>query len=491
MKRWFRALQSRSWVIGSLLLTGLLLLPLLRNGFVHYDDGIYIVENPLVAAPFQVATIPTAFSTIHEQNYAPLLWLTFRALHEAAGPAPWVFHLVSVLAHLACALLLIRVGRQLGGSWAWTSLLAFLWAIHPQRVESVAWASALKDPASGFFALLTTSLWLSLRRTGGKNPSLTFAMCLCYLASLLFKQAAFPLPWVLLSWHLLMRRDSDQALLKATLPLLLLSLGGALAAWTANREALTQTEFLGLSTPIDQIGHFLSALAFTLRQFLLPWPLAPDYPVPQNALLWRLTGGIALILFILLLGVAIRQRAALLTLALLWAAALWIPGSGLLPIPLEFTADRLTYLPSSLAIVAAGVWASRQLPRGPFLFSLMGLALLWSALNWRAQQPWEDGPSLVSHTLRHYPSHYPSKVNRAVLQARSGRLDESILTLQEAIEDYPLRPGAYEKLIQIHLARGQPQEALDTARRWKSMQPTSEGPDLYLLQLTTRQPHQR
>ena len=86
------------------------------------------------------------------------------------GLAPLPYHLVNVLLHGACAVLLWRVLRSLHVPGAW--LGAALWALHPVQVESVAWITEMKNTESGLFFLLSILFfvrWLRARDLDGQT----------------------------------------------------------------------------------------------------------------------------------------------------------------------------------------------------------------------------------------------------------------------------------------------------------------------------------
>ena len=79
-------------------------------------------------------------------------------------------------------------------------LAALLFAVHPMRVESVAWATERRDVLSGAWLMATVLLYLRATRTAvpGRYVLLLAAALLCYAASLLSKAWGITLPFVLL-----------------------------------------------------------------------------------------------------------------------------------------------------------------------------------------------------------------------------------------------------------------------------------------------------
>ena len=131
----------------------------LRHDFVNYDDRLYVYENPQVARGLTAQGIAWAFTSKHASNWHPLTWLSHMLDCQLFGLAPWGPHLVNVLLHAATAILLFLVMRRMTGDLWPSALVAAVFAVHPLRVESVAWVAERKDVLSGLFFMLT--LWAS------------------------------------------------------------------------------------------------------------------------------------------------------------------------------------------------------------------------------------------------------------------------------------------------------------------------------------------
>ena len=116
------------------------------------------------------------------------------------GIWPLGFHLVNVLQHGMCAVLLWQVLRSLQVPGAW--LGAALWALHPVQVESVAWVIELKNTQSALFYLLAILFFIRgvrTRRALGKsswdwNDTLTLLFSALAMTS---KSSTVILPFVL------------------------------------------------------------------------------------------------------------------------------------------------------------------------------------------------------------------------------------------------------------------------------------------------------
>src|SRR5271163_345852 len=128
--------------------------PVARNGFVTYDDNLYITENAHVKAGLTWATVQWAFTSYDESNWHPLTWLSHALDYQLFGPKPAGHHWVNVLLHAVNAVLLFLLLLS-ATKMRWRSLMvAALFALHPINVESVAWAAERKNVLSMLFFLL-------------------------------------------------------------------------------------------------------------------------------------------------------------------------------------------------------------------------------------------------------------------------------------------------------------------------------------------------
>src|SRR5208282_544874 len=108
--------------------------------------------------------------TTSAADICPLVLTTFWVEHALWELAPLPYHLVNVVMHGACAVLLWRVLRSLRVQGAW--LGAALWALHPVGVESVAWITEMKNTESALFFLLSILFfvkWLRAKELNERN----------------------------------------------------------------------------------------------------------------------------------------------------------------------------------------------------------------------------------------------------------------------------------------------------------------------------------
>ena len=169
----------------------------LRHEFVNYDDDAYVYENPTVTGGLTFRGIEAAFTKGSAENWDPLTTISHMLDCQLYGLNAGGHHMTNVLLHAATVILLFLVLRRMTGAVWRSAFVAAVFAIHPLRVESVAWVAERKDVLSGLFFMLT--LWayvryvrqpLSLRRY--------LMMMLCFVLGLMSKAMLVTLPFVLL-----------------------------------------------------------------------------------------------------------------------------------------------------------------------------------------------------------------------------------------------------------------------------------------------------
>src|SRR5436309_3238293 len=176
----------RNLAIAGLVVLGTLAVfaPALRHGFVNYDDPEYVTENPRVRAGLSWAGLGWAFAAPHAANWHPLTWLSHMLDAQLFGLAPAGHHASSVLLHAASAALLFGVLEGTTGAPWPSAFVAATFALHPRRVESVAWVSERKDVLAGLCWMLALAAYRRYVRRRGAAAYLLVGW-LWYLVALL------------------------------------------------------------------------------------------------------------------------------------------------------------------------------------------------------------------------------------------------------------------------------------------------------------------
>ena len=70
----------------------------LQNGFVEWDDNIYIVDNPYIRS-LDLSFFQWAFFDFHASNWHPLTWISHAIDYAIWGLNPLGHHLTSIILH--------------------------------------------------------------------------------------------------------------------------------------------------------------------------------------------------------------------------------------------------------------------------------------------------------------------------------------------------------------------------------------------------------
>jgi protein O-mannosyl-transferase len=267
----------RDWLLGLVLILFVILAytPVWKAGFV-WDDDTILTANPCIVGPLGLKEIWTTSAA----DVCPLTVTTFWAEHALWGLNPLPYHLVNVLLHGACAILLWRVLRGLRIQGAW--LGAALWALHPVAVESVAWITEMKNTESGLFFLLSILFfvrWLGTKdldgRTGG---GWSYALSLLFAAlAMAAKSSTVILPVVLClcAWWMLGRWHWRNVV--RVVPIFLMAIAAsALSIWTQRLQLATVTDPQWERTWPQRLATAGDAVWFYLGKLLWPHPLSSN-----------------------------------------------------------------------------------------------------------------------------------------------------------------------------------------------------------------------
>jgi tetratricopeptide (TPR) repeat protein len=437
-------------------------LPVLRNGFV-WDDLPNLVANPHYRGLgwVQLRWMATA---MHLGHYIPVTWLSLAVDHALWGMNPLGYHLTNLVLHAINAGLfylvasrLLRRSTALAG-WPLTVAAAgaaLFFAIHPLRVESVAWVTERRDLLSGGLLFAAVLLYLRACETGGTwRRGLLAASIAAFGLALAAKSIVMTFPAVLLLLNVYpLRRLTPggswagaRRVAWELLPFLLLS---ALAAGAA--VAAQMPHALGTYPWTTRVATALYALWFYLVKTLVPLNLSPLYevPIPLDPLEPRFVVAAAGVLTVSAVAVTLRRR---------WPAglALWAyyivalsPTLGIaVRAGFQLAADRYSYLAclgwALLAGAGAGGLARARarregaaaLTRAAAVAGVAGLIGL-GALTWRQAEVWRNDESLWTRATRVDPDCALCQTNLGLVRLAQGAPDAALAHLQRATE---LRP---------------------------------------------------
>jgi tetratricopeptide (TPR) repeat protein len=462
--------------------------PSLKNGFIElYDDGPYVLANAVVRRGLDWQGVRWALTAVHSHNWHPLTWVSHMADVQLFGLDPWGHHLTSVLLHALNAALVGLLLAGLGMRPAGALLAGALFALHPLRVQSVAWVSERKDVLAAFFGLAAALLYVRAIRRDSRPAYL--ASLVLFALGLLSKPMLVTLPAVLIlldAWPLSRAGLDPQGegsgrpwrwgrALVQKIPYALMSLG---VAWIAVRAqggtgAIAPAEDLPWAARTGNAA--VSVFAYLLKTV---WPsgLSVFYPHPGDSLSgWAVAAAVVGLAGLTAGAIGAWPRAPWLLVGWLWWLVTLLPVLGILQVGRQAMADRYTYLPSVGLLIAAAFsvqalagGARRRWPAWA-LASATAAAVAALALTTRHNLAlWRDSGTLFRHAMAVTERNAVAANALGVLEAREGHLDAALRLYRRAVEFDPRFAAARQNLAGLLYALGRDAEgwghAVEAAR---------------------------
>jgi len=401
--------------------------PTIQNQFNHYDDQFYITDNAMVKSGLNSESVAYAFQSVVVSNWHPLTMLSHMLDCQLFGVDPAAHHAMNLLYHCVNVLLLFFLLKYYTRAF-WPSLIvAVIFAVHPLRVESVAWASERKDVLSGMFLLLTLFAykWYLDRRSVLRYASIAAALALGLMSKPMLVTTPFLLLlldyWPLNRYEIGLRsclsndwRRNVFSLVIEKAPLFLLA---AVFSYIAFGTQKHDSSVFELPILVRSMNAFVSYVTY-LKMMLIPTHLAVFYPHPfitSRVSVPLFVFAVAAVAVVSVLAVLKAGKARYLFTGWFWYLGLLVPVIGFIQVGDQALADRYTYLPAiGIAIVVA--WAACGFLERYTRFRIAGAAIgviltLGMVLGSRAQTAtWKNDFVLFSHAINvtkdNYKMHY-------------------------------------------------------------------------------------
>ena len=453
------ALLAVALLIGSVLTV---YWPVLGFDFINLDDDLYVTANPRVRAGLTPANVLWAFSSTRAPLWHPLTWLSHMADCQLYGLAPAGHHVTNLVLHVANAVLVFLVFRRMTGAVWRSAVVAGLFALHPLRVESVAWVAERKDVLSAFFCLL--ALWsyaAYVERPGARRFGL---VALCLVLGLLAKPMLVTLPFLLLLldyWPL--GRLGRARVILEKLPLV--AAAAVVSVVTIEvarrREVLASLETVALEA---RLANGAVSYARYVAKTLWPVRLAVFYP-PESWLAWQVAGAALLLGGISAVAIAAARRRPYLPVGWFWFVGTLVPVIGLVQAGVQAMGDRFTYLPQIGLFVVVAWGVHDILLDGPGRARVLAgcgvLTLLMLAAASRQQLGyWQNSSTLFTHALAVTTGNWLAHINLGAALVEQGRTEEAMAHFAAALRLKPGLPEAESNLASLLVRQGKTSEAI-------------------------------
>jgi len=491
-----RVARERPWIAALVLglVTFFVFLPAVACDFVNWDDDAYVYRNRWVLQGLTWEGFVAALTRPFVGNWAPLTILSYELDASLYGPWPGGFHLTNVLLHAAATGILFVALVRMTEAPGLTAAAVLLFAMHPLRVESVAWVAERKDVLCVFLLALALLAYEKYCRLPGISR---FAVVMAFmLAGLLAKATLVTLPMLLLlldvwplgrlGWGYPGRGVNAQGTVAANMwrvlpekiPLVVLAVAFALV--TIQTQTTVSNGAVALPLWNVRVPTAVHSLSAYLYDTALPWHLCPTHPhpgiagVPVAALLGS-TIGLAMVAAVTVLAGRSTLAAPV---GMLWFFVALAPTLGLIQVPgLQARNDRYTYVPH-IGLMLAVVWGVDALRRRAGLsprvavVGLVAAVVAAVAIDRFQIGVWKDSETLWRHVLSLEPGDNLAHCNLGAALLEKGRVEEArghfvrSLAIQET-------ERAHSWLGLILAAQGQPEKAIAEYRAGLALDPRS------------------
>jgi tetratricopeptide (TPR) repeat protein len=446
--------------LGLLLLTALVFGRTAAYPFVNFDDGYYVYQNPLVARGLSFSAVGWIFTHADCSLYHPLTMLSFLwdyQLHELNAEG---YHWTNCLLHGASVVILFLVLRTMTGAFWRSAFVAAVFAIHPLRVESVAWVSERKDVLSVFFFVLTLAAYVRFTRQP-RSVCRYLLVVLAFAAALLSKPSVVTLPFLLLllDYWPLVRRESWGRLVLEKIPLLALSVADSVITVVAATKEVHSYAFVPLAA---RLANAAVSCWVYVRQLFWPARLTVYYPRPANG--YGPLSIVASILFIAsvsALALAWRRKRPWFGVGWFWYLGMLTPMLGLVQAGAFAHADRMTYL-TEIGLCMALTWLAAEVLRNNRIAGALGCGVIiaLAAGAWQQTQYWRSSRALWERAIACTTDNAMAHYNLGVENLEQNREPEAAAEFQKTLAINPGHSGAANNLGNIYLREGKTQEAI-------------------------------
>jgi len=481
---------------------------ILGNGFVCFDDIEYITSNDYIKSGINPESIKWAFSAVVCSNWHPLTLLSHTLDWSLFGANASGHHFINLLLHIGTVLFLFSfLNRMTKNLWS-SAFVAALFALHPLRVESVAWAAERKDVLSMFFGL--ASIYAYALYAESSKPSKYFLCLILFALSLMAKPMLVTLPFVLLlldywplsrwqkvstpvnvpvsvvkktgkkknkqrkadsikekniSMPLTNRSPIIRSLLWEKAPFIFLTIVSSIVTIRAQNKSGSVISMEHISF-LERIANAIISYVSYLGKTFWPVDLAVFYPYGHSFPFWEVLVSCFILLGITIVVIYAFKKLPFLFMGWFWYFGTLIPVIGLVQVGEQAMADRYTYLPS-IGIAIGLAWGipllfPREDMRKKILFPAgIAVLIILAILTWQQCGYWKNSIELFNHALQ-----VTKNNNYAHESIGSVLLDEG--KNEAAIEHYNEALRIKSDNAYIHFNRGlaffrlgQPQRAIE------------------------------
>ena len=454
-----------------------------RNGFIGFDDPLFVVCNSHIQQGFSWSAVKWAFRTFDSGNWHPLTWLSHMLDCRLYGLDPAGHHLTSLAFHIANTLLLFLLLHYMTARLWPSAFIALLSGIHPMHVESVAWVFERKDVLSAFFFLLTLLAYARYVELTGKQSlkaGLVYGLTLLlFVFGLMAKPMLVTLPcvlclldyWPLRRFRFPLKSQSVAVFRRLAfekVPFFVLTAISCVLTFLAQSQSRSIAP--AADFPLEaRLAHLPVAYAWYVGKLFWPAKLSIYYLLnaSQTHAAWyseTVVGALALMAVVTWLAIRLVTKEPSLLVGWLWFLVMLLPVSGVIQVGDQAYANRYTYLPyiGLLIMLAWGLPTLLAKWRYCQAFLLAGALLAATAcfkLTIDQVRLWENPQKLDEQALALDENNWIVWDNLGWVFVTQRDLDKALVCLRRATAINPLFYLSWGHLSRVLYGKGELSEA--------------------------------
>ena len=464
-----------------LVITAIVYIPSLGNGFTNWDDPAFIIENNDIQN-LSWKSMGRFFTHSYGGfgGYVPFVLLSYALEYKLFALNPGAFHDVNLILHLInCVLVywfILLLSRK---HWA-AFFVSLFFGIHPLHVEAVAWIQGRKDLLFSLFYLAALIVYFKYKENGEKKI-FYYGTFIFFIFSLFSKVTAISLPFVLLLLDYYISKSLSREDIWRKLPFFLVGFFFLVLAFLtgeAGSFAVQETA----SKYVDNILLFFFSFVFYIEKIFLPIHLSARYPMTIFHLEPLLLSAVVIMIFavlIILLHHFYQFMKYEVTFGILFFLITLMP-----TIPFHFVgqpyADRYMYLPV-IGIFYLAVLFVHHLYVKSFTAWKKGKVLIWvmsiflvcilGSASWLRCLTWKDSLTLWNDVLESYPSLPVAYLDRGEAYLRMGEMEKALRDFNQAAVLNPGNAHVYNNRGIIYFYKKQYPQALEEYNKALSIDP--------------------
>jgi len=445
--------------------------PAVKNDFNHFDDQCYITDNVIIKSGLNLKSIVYAFSAIVVSNWHPVTLLSHMLDCQLFGVDSAAHHAVNVILHCVNVFLLFYLIRKISGKLFPALIISLLFAVHPLRVESVAWAAERKDLLSALFFFIGIIFYLKFLQ---KKTALRYiSIVISFLLGLMSKPmlVTFPFALLLLDYFPLYRINISKSIFTDAearrtiirvfvekIPLLIIAAIFCIVTFSTQRG---ESSVFNIPFTIRILNAFISYLLY-FKLIFFPVNLAVFYPHPYTFHGFSVVSGIfsaIIVCSVTIVLVMFAPKRRYLLACWLWYLGLLVPVIGFVQVGDQALADRYTYLPS-ISIFALLGWSVYACVRRnkklvvPLIISSAFVLTILVILTRQQVSVWKNDVTLFSHAIKVTKSNAKMHYNLGIALRSNGDLQGALSHFLSAKQINPADDMVYMDISSIYMTTG-------------------------------------